>query len=522
LAFSVTMNLFLDIVTPLLKKGTESPVTLADLAALDLLAPAVQTEQLHATFQAEWQQQRSLHPPHRVSLWQVMLSVIGYPQLALGLCLSMLSGACAFGPPLLLKYLSEHFSGVKEQSDTTLWVFVVLLLLFPVVGSVCMAHSYVIYSNAAAMARNSLIPAIYRKILVLGNSSRAKFSSGQVLNLFSVDINSIQLFVVFFSSEIFGPFQLAVALALLYEEVGVAMFAGLGMVVVTLPVLIVTFVLYSLTKQKKLRVGDVRIKMTSEVLNGIRVIKYYAWELPFEEKVAAIRNVELSLMLKMNIILTLIIMLITSIPYVMPMVMFYTFSQLGNSLDVARAFTTLALIGLVTGPITSIPSFLQRLFSARISMQRILDFLLSDEIESYISSLPSPSPSDGGGDEMPSSGGAGAAAAPCAPPIISMQNASFSWAALPSKGQEKGQEQGQYSRVDTQDAQTAGGEEEEGRRVEMAELQATATQVGGPEEEGAAASNNRAIHTLEGLNISIPRGSLTAIVGSVGSGYVFI
>ena len=123
---------------------------------------------------------------------------MGYPQLLLGLSFSILSGACAFGPPLLLKSLSEHFSGVKEQSDTTLWIFVVLLLLFPVVGSVSMAHSYVIYSRAAVISRNALIPAIYRKILVLGNSSRSDFSTGQVLNLFSVDVNSIQLFVSFF------------------------------------------------------------------------------------------------------------------------------------------------------------------------------------------------------------------------------------------------------------------------------------------------------------------------------------
>ena len=38
---------------------------------------------------------------------------------------------------------------------------------------------------------------------------------------------------------------------------------------------------------------DKRIKLTTEVLGGIRILKYYAWEDPFRSKIEGIRAAEL-------------------------------------------------------------------------------------------------------------------------------------------------------------------------------------------------------------------------------------
>ena len=43
---------------------------------------------------------------------------------------------------------------------------------------------------------------------------------------------------------------------------------------------------------------DSRIKLMNEILNGIRVLKLYAWELSFKEKVLAIRKIELETLKK--------------------------------------------------------------------------------------------------------------------------------------------------------------------------------------------------------------------------------
>jgi ATP-binding cassette subfamily C (CFTR/MRP) protein 4 len=43
-------------------------------------------------------------------------------------------------------------------------------------------------------------------------------------------------------------------------------------------------------RKKTARITDERIKMTNEVLNGIKVIKMYSWEEPFQNIVRAIRK----------------------------------------------------------------------------------------------------------------------------------------------------------------------------------------------------------------------------------------
>ena len=44
---------------------------------------------------------------------------------------------------------------------------------------------------------------------------------------------------------------------------------------------------------KQMQYKDARIKLMSEILSGIKVLKLYAWEESFQEKILVIRNKEL-------------------------------------------------------------------------------------------------------------------------------------------------------------------------------------------------------------------------------------
>lgn len=55
--------------------------------------------------------------------------------------------------------------------------------------------------------------------------------------------------------------------------------------------------LFSL-KVAHMKSKDSRIKLMNEILNGIKVLKLYAWELAFKDKVLAIRQEELKVLKK--------------------------------------------------------------------------------------------------------------------------------------------------------------------------------------------------------------------------------
>ena len=111
----------------------------------------------------------------------------------------------------------------------------------------------------------------------------------------------------------------------------------------------------------KMKETDKRVKLMNEILSGIRVIKYYAWEYAFTQKIRLIRSRELDLLRQLAYIVavgfTLIMM---SAPLVQPILIFFVYVKLGNQLDAARAFTTLSLFNVLAflPPSLSLPSFL--------------------------------------------------------------------------------------------------------------------------------------------------------------------
>lgn len=60
---------------------------------------------------------------------------------------------------------------------------------------------------------------------------------------------------------------------------------------------------------------DSRIKLMNEILNGIKVLKLYAWETSFREKVLAIRQKELNVLRKTAYLGALSTMAWTSAPF---------------------------------------------------------------------------------------------------------------------------------------------------------------------------------------------------------------
>ena len=293
--------------------------------------------------------------------------------------------------------------------------------------------------------------------------------------------------------QLFIAIQLAVALALIYQQVGVSMFAGMAVVFGVIPVMVVLMILLVKFRTLKLTQGDLRVKLTNEVLSGIRILKYYAWEAAYEKKVNSIRDEEITNLAKMNYIMPWFIVLIMSVPIVMPIIMFYTYVRLGNQLDAAKAFTTLSLFALILVPVYLIPQFVQQLLTARISIGRLEGFLDAEEIENYVQAS---------GPLLENN------------VVIRIRSANLSWnkkgtaAAFLKEEEEKANKEAMsnmkvkgYDKV--QEVESVG--------IELAAAP-------GNDVDTAAKVVNRSENTLLGINLTIRRGQLVAIVGSVGSG----
>jgi len=105
----------------------------------------------------------------------------------------------------------------------------------------------------------------------ISNESKKIYAQGEVVNLMSVDAQRIHEFMkkVFFS--VTTPLQILAALVLIYLYVGVSVFTGFVLLLLLIPFNAYVAGLQRRFQERNLRFKDIRVKLTNEILHGIKV-----------------------------------------------------------------------------------------------------------------------------------------------------------------------------------------------------------------------------------------------------------
>jgi len=119
------------------------------------------------------------------------------------------------------------------------------------------------------------------------------------------------------------------------------------------------------------KLRDERVKLSNEVLAGMKVIKLQAWEEQYQARINVLRDKELAELKKYTVTQALSGTLFTVIPLLVTIVSFMAYIYLGNSLDVATALTSLALFDLLRFPLAMLPNVLNNLVEAKVSVDRV-------------------------------------------------------------------------------------------------------------------------------------------------------
>lgn len=115
--------------------------------------------------------------------------------------------------------------------------------------------------------------AVYRKALRLSGAARAEAGVGQITQLMANDTRALQDIFQHMMPLIISVPMLIAGFWLLYREVGNGLFAGLGFIVLITPGNIALFSRIARLFKLAQAASDARVKLITEVLMGIRVIK---------------------------------------------------------------------------------------------------------------------------------------------------------------------------------------------------------------------------------------------------------
>lgn len=324
----------------------------------------------------------------------------------------------------------------------------------------------------------------------------------------------LQRFLQFIGLTMVAPIQIVLALYLIFQQVGNATWVGVGYMVLLAPINMMVFGIVSKMRRKVLKYSDLRVKLMNEILTGIRIIKFYAWEGPFGKEVGRLRQKEVDALTKLAYTVAVgFSIILLSTPIIQPILVFVTYTRIQDEpLSASTAFTTVALFNIMRLPFAFMPMGLLQYIQSKISLKRLERYLALPELGHYLDT------DNANGTKVSGS--------------IAMKEATFAWndpnapEIKPVQDETKKKKPKRQSRQERRDASQKshasntssqeGGETKSGRGTGAAGDESMTTSNVSVVSEGSA--NSPPPLTLQDLTCDIEAGSLVAVVGSVGSG----
>lgn len=188
------------------------------------------------------------------------------------------------------------------------------------------------------------------------------------------------------------PIQVAITLYLIYQQLEWAFLAGLGVLVVFLPLnMVVARRIGSLTADMMMH-RDKRVEGWTETVKGIFTVKMWGWEDIMQATIDTHRGRELKYLGKRKYLDALCVFLWASTPVLVSLATFGTVygisSQHGQStstgsLSPAQVFTALSLLNMLIFPMNAFPWVLTGVLEARVSLRRLNKLILHARLSTW-------------------------------------------------------------------------------------------------------------------------------------------
>ncbi|EMC96893.1 hypothetical protein BAUCODRAFT_106032 [Baudoinia panamericana UAMH 10762] len=348
---------------------------------------------------------------------------------------AVIRGLITFAPTILLKVILQYVEDPASTPRNAAWFYVILLFVSGVVEALASGQSLWIGRKICIRIKAIIIGEIYAKALrrkaaagsdkVLGQDKKkdegepkqgllkkamsfgrkkkaettkpnddnaqkapaddAQVTSGAIINLMAVDsfkIAEISAYLHFLWAE--TPVQFVLAILLLYLFLGLSSIVGIGMMALLLPVNMVIAKQFSTVQKQILAATDARIHTTNEVLQNIRIIKYFAWEQRFLATVDEKRVVELRHLRNRYIVWAIAATIWSGAPIIITFLTFLVYTLVEKKdLVPSIAFTALSLFSLLRIPLDQLADMVAHVQESKVSVDRVEEYLNEAETDKY-------------------------------------------------------------------------------------------------------------------------------------------
>lgn len=206
-------------------------------------------------------------------------------------------------------------------------------------------------------------------------------SKAQVMTLMTTDVDRVAEFSYHLFALADSPIEIVVGTTLLYSMLGVSSFIGLAVICLFLPLNHLAGKVVISTQDNLMKARDERVSLMNEILGGIRMLKFMAWERSFEKRVMTIRERELKYQ-KLNYRIEVMFAAIwEASPLIVTLVSFWHFAVWRQqTLSPSIAFTSMMVFNEMRFAMNALPETFINLLQVHVSLKRIGKYLQLTEV----------------------------------------------------------------------------------------------------------------------------------------------
>ncbi|KAK2953702.1 putative Multidrug resistance-associated protein 1 [Blattamonas nauphoetae] len=441
-------------------------------------------------------------PPKRPSIFSYILFEVSKRSLLVNIVWYLVSTALYLIMPLIMKLLLQDIAN-KDTNPTFPFASGIVQIVVPYIQGLADGVVYRLFFHRTLSVRGLLSSFIFNKTMKLNLNTQGEVDSGRLLSLITADTRNVgdlywQIYFV-----LLLPIQIIVPLVFVLIDFGATALISIAVWLVLMPVSMVATMMMGVAMQKYLGSNDERNKMINETLQGMRVVKYSGLEDVFIRRIEDKRKMQVRGSVGMATWLFMSSAIIRSIPASVNIsVMFLLVATRGLAESEFAVFVmpNLGFLTLMTREATQLPYYMQFWQMTAISAGRIRDFLLLPEMKIEERAAPSD-----------------------ASLSITIEGGEFRWGEAPDVPLTEA-EQGELEAKRKEEAKKAKQDKAKTATVEQTEMvvddrtespkQPTTPSSSSP----SPSSKKPRVSVLTDVCLQIPTGSLTMVVGGVGSG----
>ncbi|SPP81313.1 multidrug resistance-associated protein 4 [Drosophila guanche] len=268
----------------LFKRGLQGPLTDEELYQH---RKTLDSERVTNKFSELWADEKKRSNP---SVVRMILRAYGMLFIPLGLAFSVAESCCKSLMPLflggLVGYFATNQTTVTKETAYMYALGIVICMLVPVITF----HPFIFYIfQVGTKLRLALSGLIYRKCLQVSKSSSNDGLRARAINILSNDLGRFDVALCFLHDTWKGPLESLLIGYLMYREIGLSAVIGVSFMLSFIPLQAWAAKKAAYYRQMTAERTDMRVKLMNEIIQGIQVIKMYAWERSFARVVAEVR-----------------------------------------------------------------------------------------------------------------------------------------------------------------------------------------------------------------------------------------